>query len=321
MDAEVEEIRPTGRQHPLNVSLSKLSAAASVTVRCMRTFVVGIDGSEESVDALRWTRALAGGEDRVRAVMVWTYPVAVGGGVDYGAGMPPAIPYEELEASARIRLDEIMAMIGDAAEGLTGELVMSPSPGAGLIEAAQGADLLVVGTRRHSTLDRMFLGSVAIQCAQRAPCAFIAVPASPPPVGDIVAVAVDGSDSSPPALRWAAAVAARRGARLRVITAWEHAGWSVGAGEARPDRADDDHALEQLRAAVEEIVPGAAASAEYRPVHADKHVASHLVEAADGAGLLVVGSRGRGGFRGLLLGSVSQRCLESSPIPVAVIRD
>lgn len=313
MDAESEEFSDLGA--------TRSSATTSITVRGMGTLVVGIDGSEESMDALRWTLALAGGEDRVRAVMVWTYPVAVGGGVDYGAGMPPAIPYEDLEASAQIRLDEIMGVIGDTPEGLTGELVMSPSPGAGLIEAAQGADLLVVGTRRHSTLDRMFLGSVAIQCAQHAPCPFIAVPASPPPVGDIIAVAVDGSDSTPPALRWAAAVAARRGARLRVVTAWEHAGWSAGDHQGRPDPSEDDRAFEQLRAAVERIVPEAAASAEYRPIHAEKHVASHLIEAADGAGLLVVGSRGRGGFTGLLLGSVSQRCLESSPIPVAVIRD
>ena len=89
----------------------------------------------------------------------------------------------------------------------------------------------------------------------------------------------------------------------------------------RPDLTDEDRALELLREQVEQIVPDAADRIDYRPVHAEEHVASHLLEASEGAGALVMGSRGRGGFTGLLLGSVSQRCLERSEIPVAIIRD
>jgi len=287
----------------------------------MGTFVVGIDGSDEAADALRWALALAGDEHRVHAVTAWTYPVAVGGGLGYGAGMAPAIPYEEIEAGAKATLDDTVSGVDAGVTELTSDTVMSASPSGGLVEAAKDADLLVVGTRRHSTLDRVFIGSVAIQCAHHAPCPFVAVPSSPPPVGDTIAVALDGSDSSPGALRWAASQAIARDLRLRVISVWERIAWSRGSGVVQPDLTDEDRALDLLREQVEQIVPDAADRIEYRPVHAEEQVASHLLDASEGAGMLVMGSRGRGGFRGLLLGSVSQRCLERSTIPVAIIRD
>ncbi len=289
--------------------------------RVMGTFVVGIDGSDEAADALRWTLGLAGADDHVRAVAAWTYPIAVGGGLGYGAGVAATIPYEEIEAGARAALDGTLSQVDAAGIDLTSETVMSASPSGGLITAAKDADLLVVGTRRHSTVGRVFVGSVAIQCAHHAPCAFVAVPAAPPPLGDVIAVAVDGSDSSPRALRWAAALATERNVRLRVISVWERIAWSGGPRIVDPDQNDEDRALDLLREQVEQVVPEAVDRIEYRPVHAEAHVASHLLEAAEGAGLLVMGSRGRGGFTGLLLGSVSQRCLESSTIPVAIIRN
>jgi len=287
----------------------------------MGTFVVGIDGSDESVDALGWALALAGSDHRVHAVTAWTYPVAVGGGLGYGAGMAPAISYDDIESGARATLEDTLSRVDAGETELTSETVMSASPSGGLVEAAKGADLLIVGTRRHTTLDRVFVGSVAIQCAHHAPCPFVAVPASPPPIGNVIAVAVDGSESAPAGLRWAAAQAIDRDARLRVISVWERITWSTGPRIVQPDLTDDERALELLRTSVEETVPEAADRVEYRPVHAEEHVASHILEAADGAGLLVMGSRGRGGFTGLLLGSVSQRCLEASAIPVAIIRD
>lgn len=287
----------------------------------MGTFVVGIDGSDESVDALRWALAAAGTDHRVRAVTVWTYPVAVGGGLGYGAGMAPAIPYEDIEAGAQAALDAAVGRVDVGAADFDSSVVMAASPSGGLVQEARDADLLVVGSRRHSTVDRVFVGSVAIQCAHHAPCPFVAVPASPPPVGGVIAVAVDGSESSPAALRWAAAQAIDRDARLRVISVWERITWSTGPRVVDPGLTDDERALALLRASVEEAVPEAADRVEYRPVHAEEHVSSHILDAADGAGLLVMGSRGRGGFTGLLLGSVSQRCLEASEIPVAIIRD
>jgi nucleotide-binding universal stress UspA family protein len=284
----------------------------------MGTFVVGIDGSEESVAALRWAVALAGTDHQVRGVVVWTYPVVAEAG--YGGGMTPVNAYEEIEAAAKATLDRSLAQVEAGEAALTGELMMAASPSGGLLEAARDADLLVVGTRHHSTFDRVMLGSAAIQCAHHAPCPFVAVPASATFDGDVIAVAVDGSDSAADALRWAAGIAAGRGRRLRVISVWERIGWPGGPRVADPPRSDDERALDELRAAVEQIVREAT-DIEYRPIHAESDVAAHLLEAAEGAALLVMGSRGRGGFTGLLLGSVSQRCLENTTIPVAVIRN
>lgn len=286
----------------------------------MGTFVVGIDGSDESVDALRWTIAAAGADHHVHAVTVWTYPVAVGGGLGYGAGTTPVLAFDEIEQGAQATLDGVIEQVDSSGVDLTHATLMAPSPSAGLVEAAQDADLLVVGTRRHSTMDRVFVGSVAIQCAHHAPCPFVAVPASAPPIGDVIAVAVDGSESSPDALRWAAEVAQARDVRLRVVSVWERVGWSTGPRVVDPDQTDDERALETLRTSVEDTVPEVVDRIEYRPVHAEEHVAAHILDAVEGAGLLVMGSRGRGGFTGLLLGSVSQRCIEASTIPVAIIR-
>jgi len=286
----------------------------------MGTFVVGIDGSDESVDALRWALAAAGTDHSVRAVSIWTYPVAVGGGLGYGAGMAPNVPYDDIEAGVRATLDDAVARVDPGDTELTSDVVMAASPSGGLVQEAADADYLVVGSHRHSTVDRVFVGSVAIQCAHHAPCPFVAVPKSPPPIGEVIAVAVDGSDSSPVALRWAASQAVDRNVQLRVISVWERITWTTGPTIVHPTLTDEERALELLRASVEEAVPEVAGRIDYRPVHSERHVASQILDAAEGAGLLVMGSRGRGGFTGLLLGSVSQRCLEASEIPVAIIR-
>lgn len=302
-------------------SSASIGRNLSGTVGTMGTFVVGIDGSDESVGALRWALTLAGSDHQVRAVVVWAYPIEVAGGFGYGAAMATVIPYDEIQAGAQATLDHALSQVDARGADLSGETIVAASPTAGLVEAAQDADVLIVGTRHHSTLDRVFVGSVANQCAHHAPCPFVAVPASAPPIGDVIAVAIDGSDSAAAALRWASTIATGLDVGLRVIAVWEQVGWPGGPRLADPPRSDDELALDELRAKVEEIAPDAVDRAELRPVHADRHVADHLLEVADGAGMLVMGSRGRGGFAGLLLGSVSQRCLEGSEIPVAIIRE
>jgi len=284
----------------------------------MRTIVVGVDGSPEGNSALRWAQALAGPEDTVKAVFAWTYPVDAGMDMDVGFATS-AIPYQDLEDHARRLLDSVLEAVDPDGADRTAELVMAVSASAGLLDAAQDADLLVVGTRRHSKLERFF-GSVAAQCAQYSPCPFVAVPVAAPLGGDAIAVAFDGSDSSASALRWSEGVASRRGLSLRVIGVWEHKSWM-----GQPLLADDpvnpaDRALEGISAAVHSVLGDSAVPIEYVPIHDTDKVAPSLVEASEGTVLLAMGSRGRGGFKGLMLGSVSQRCLESSPIPVAVLR-
>jgi nucleotide-binding universal stress UspA family protein len=230
-----------------------------------------------------------------------------------------AFLYEELEDIARENLEEALAEIPSEGTDRSSRSEFGASIAGGLIHAADDSDLLVLGARRHAGFER-FLGTTALQCAQYATCPVVVVPDTAPTLTDTVAVAFDGSDSSHEALRWAADVASTRDLVLRVIAVWEGSDFPRAALFADDTVDPGDRAIEGLRAAVAAVVPDLPAKVEHVPVEAKNKVVDHLLEAAEGASLLVVGSRGRGGFRGLLLGSVSQRCLESATVPVAVIR-
>ena len=132
-----------------------------------------------------------------------------------------------------------------------------------------------------------------------------------------IVVGVDGSPSSLDALRWAAQQAELTGAQLEAVTAWEFpvqgAGFALLAGIDWADNARTTQAT-ALEAAL-----GARGSAVIRTVR-EGHPVRVLRAAADGAALLVVGSRGHGGFAGLMLGSVSEHVVAHAPCPVLVIR-
>jgi nucleotide-binding universal stress UspA family protein len=136
-----------------------------------------------------------------------------------------------------------------------------------------------------------------------------------------IVVGVDGSPGSRAALRWAVGEATTRGAEIEAVLAYDFGlAWIDIGSDAQPllmERATGN-AREQLHRILDEVLP------EPRPVTVHAVVvegipAAVLVEMARNAELLVVGTRGRGGFAGLLLGSVSQRCIERSPCPVVVV--
>lgn len=139
-------------------------------------------------------------------------------------------------------------------------------------------------------------------------------------VGEFV-VGVDGSEESRLALRWAAAAAGASGARLRVVQAWSHSASAVlpgGSVPAAPEEADR-RVQEDVAAFVADALGGAPspvveAEAQRGPA------AAALRQAVAPESVLILGSRGRGGFAGLLLGSVSQECIERAPCPVVVVR-
>jgi nucleotide-binding universal stress UspA family protein len=139
-----------------------------------------------------------------------------------------------------------------------------------------------------------------------------------------VVVGIDGSDHSQRALRWAHEEAKLRAASLRVIYAWRLPTYAAGYGFAPGDLVDpkvmSDSANEQLDNAVTEIV-GDSTDVQVERKAIEGMAAQVLVEEAEGADLLVVGSRGHGGFAGLLLGSVSQQCAQHATCPVVIIRD
>jgi nucleotide-binding universal stress UspA family protein len=137
-----------------------------------------------------------------------------------------------------------------------------------------------------------------------------------------IVVAADGSPGSHTALEWASREAALRGVPLDVVLVWStpvvYAPIGMPAYSLDPEefRADAHERLQNQARSAEELVAGAV---EVRPVLRQGNPAQEILETAAAADLLVVGSRGWGGFRGLLLGSVSQQCVHHSPCPVVVV--
>jgi nucleotide-binding universal stress UspA family protein len=198
-------------------------------------------------------------------------------------------------------------------------------PSKALLHAAERADLLVVGSRGRGGFSGLLLGSVSHNCVHRAPCPVAVIPPgwSGGEHHGRVVVGVDGSDASYSALHWAIATAAARHAQLQVVNAYDYLQVVMPMGIAPGiDREVFEKASRSLLEEMVDPALGAAAarprSVELIPVHTG--AARGLLDAAIGADLLVVGSRGRGGVRGLLLGSVSLQCLHHAPCPVVVVR-
>jgi nucleotide-binding universal stress UspA family protein len=135
-----------------------------------------------------------------------------------------------------------------------------------------------------------------------------------------IVVGVDGSDSSKAALAWAVKQARFTGAAVAAVTAWE-----FGLTYGFPPSAAFDVDYAGIAAdVVADAIAGVSIPGEpvkIRSVVAEGNPAQVLLDASDGAELLVVGSRGRGGFTGALLGSTSQHCAQHATCPVVVIRD
>jgi nucleotide-binding universal stress UspA family protein len=145
-----------------------------------------------------------------------------------------------------------------------------------------------------------------------------------------IVVGVDGSDASKDALRWAVEEARIRDALVVAVHAWQmpavapDIGPMVAAATGPYELAEllpqlEEGARRVVEDAVQEVA-GAAAGVEIEAVAVEGPPARALVEAARDAILLVVGSRGHGGFTGLLLGSVSLQAVQHAPCPVVICR-
>lgn len=136
----------------------------------------------------------------------------------------------------------------------------------------------------------------------------------------VITVGVDGSEGASAAVHWAAAEARLRGARLRIVHAWSIP--TMGYGYVPPVSLTDD--LGQVAAeGLDKWLAGAAAELEGLEVERltrEGNAGKVLTDAAAGTELLVVGSRGLGGFRELLLGSVSHQCAQRASCPVVIVR-
>jgi len=134
--------------------------------------VVGVDGSAESVAALRWAARYATATGaRVRALLAWHYPGAAGGPPIEKA--PEAI-HEQTDAQMHETLDAAIAKAGREAAGVERGTAYG-HPAQVLIEVSKEADLLVVGRHGHGAFTGMLLGSVSIHCVTGAHCPVVVI--------------------------------------------------------------------------------------------------------------------------------------------------
>jgi nucleotide-binding universal stress UspA family protein len=286
--------------------------------------VVGVDGSSESDDALLW--ALQEGRLRnlpVRAINVW-YPSGTPHEVERLAALQSV-------ADLRARLSHqvassVRAVVerARATDVTVTSQVLYGHPARELIREAGADSLLVVGSRGLGSLAGSMLGSVSQSCVQYADSTAVVIRGGrPDPGAGRVVVGVDGSPRSVSALRFADDAARLRGASLHVVHAWTlpYGGFAGRSGISQ-------EAIDEVAAQASETLRESLRRGSVDATRSDVEMwlveglpAASLLQAADHADLLVVGSRGYGGWKGLLVGSVSTQCVAQSPCPVAVIRD
>ena len=252
----------------------------------------------------------------------WEPPMSISG---LGSMLSPR-EIEPYQRQARHVLDQAVQQALEGAEiapALSARL-MRGYPPAKLLDAARDAQLLVVGTRGLGEVKGALLGSVSHHSTMHSsvPVAVVRESAGWSQKDEVV-VGIDGSSGAATALRWAIGEAVARGAKLVVIHAWHF--------DAKTAPADYRYAAlnwrtfsERSEALVHQEIDEAIAIVGATPVAVDPIAASQppvqaLVDRAGTAGLLVVGCRGRGGFAGLLLGSVSQHCLHQARGVVVVV--
>jgi nucleotide-binding universal stress UspA family protein len=141
----------------------------------------------------------------------------------------------------------------------------------------------------------------------------------------VIVCGVDGSPGADAALAWAAAEARLRGAKLRIVHAWHLPAATYGSGGFVPPvgMTWEDDLEAAARTGLDKKVDDAAellAGIEVERHLGEGPAATVLTQAAEGADLLVVGSRGLGGFKELLLGSVGHQCAQHAPCPVVIVR-
>lgn len=280
----------------------------------MQRIVVGVDGSDPALAALRWSARLAHATGaRIEVVTVASQlPLVAPLGVAWNRG-------EDALAQAHRAQEHTL----DAVDHEDVELVTSVQDGqpAGvLLDSADGADLLVLGTHGYGAVESALLGSIGRQVATHAPCPTVLVPADPGTLERFV-VGVDGSEEALHALRWAVDLARAVGAGIEVVTAYHYTPVGVGSPWVPPVPVAGEH---DMRDSARDVLDNAVGQAEAADVVVERTVAEggaamRLRDRAEDADLLVVGSRGHGGFTGLLLGSVSRRCLSHPVRPVTVV--
>lgn len=288
--------------------------------------IVGVDGSPQSEAAVRWAVAEAVmRNEQLRIVHV--LPL-IGGWTGVGlSGTPLAeetLQWQQEEAqqlvenAVRVARDcvggDALRISGDTLQ-INTETSIVPS----LVDLTKQARMIVVGNSGQGVLSRTLLGSVSTALIHHAHCPVAVVhgEVSPEQVNAPIVVGVDGSPASERATELAFEEASWRHVELVALHAWSDAEWPGHAPISWSGvTADAEVTLAERLAGWQERYPDVVV----RRIVVPNQPARHLLAESESAQLVVLGSHGRGGFAGMLLGSVSSAVVHGSRTPVIVAR-
>jgi len=280
----------------------------------MNKIVVGIDGSRHAALAMQWAieeARLHGAE--VEILLAWSF-----WDQHYPDRTDRFDPHYDEEAARAALAAWVAETIPDAGGAAITQRVVCDVPVRALLEAGDGADLLVLGARGVGGFEGLLLGSTTDRVAQLADRPVAVIRALAPSRGGRVVVGIDASARSLAAMRWAGAEARARDADLEVVHAWSRA---MMPAHPAVGFVPEFYDLEDAGRA---ILDSALADPSLAGVRVHGHLTSGfaartLLERADGAGLLVAGTRGLGRLTGTLLGSVTRQLVNHASCPVVVL--
>ena len=282
--------------------------------------LVAVDGSAESDAAVRWAIREAVMRDADVTLMHVIAPVVVG----WPARYLQASFNESQEENARQVIEQaqktVHTSLQDAEPPAVRTEVQRSAVAATLINASRNAQMVVVGSRGMGGIGRVVLGSVSSGLVHYGHCPVTIVHGSQAHEADRtspVLLGIDGSPASEAATELAFDEASRRGVDLVALHAWSDVGVFPILGMDWHQYEDEGHqVLAERLAGWQERYPDVQVR---RRVVCDQP-ARWLLDESEHAQLVVVGSRGRGGFKGMLLGSVSTAVAQGAKAPVVVVR-
>ena len=281
----------------------------------MSTIIVGVDGSDRSVDALSFAAQLARSA-RASLLLVNAYPYD-----DAVARLDTELRHRLREAAQR-SLDAMRHQVPFGIPVATRTIAdRSPARALHTLAVRDHASLIVLGSSHRGTVGRVVVGTTAERLLHGAPCPVAIVPRGAP-LGslDTVVAGWDTRPESAAALNAATAIARACGAHLRVVQVLDASWLSQPARATWPGLIADPHThVRQARERLEQVVAGLPETVEAEALIVHDDPAAALAAQSEDADLLVLGSRGYGPHRSVLLGSVSARAVRASACPVIVV--